>query len=84
MRVEGVVKLFYRSFCSNRRTSTCGTSPKWSIVACVYKHMKTTSLVAFAGAGQRRRTIRVVDVLSVWWATGDLPEECPFRFSTRN
>ena len=34
------VKLFLPSLRSNRRTSTCEVSLRWSIVACVYKHRK--------------------------------------------
>ena len=35
-------------------------------------------MVAFASAEQRRRTCRVLDVPTVKWAVGDLPEECLF------
>ena len=34
------------------------------------------AVVAFAGVGQRRRLFTVLDVLTVKWATRDLPEEC--------
>ena len=33
------------------------------------------AIIAFAGAGLRRRRFRVQDTLTVKWATGDLPEE---------
>ena len=36
------------------------------------------AVVAFACDGQRTRMFRVLDVLTVKWATGDLPEECRF------
>ena len=35
-------------------------------------------MITFAGAGQRRRLFRVLDILTVKWATGDIPEECRF------
>ena len=37
----------------------------------------------FAGAGQRRRLFRVLDILMVKWTTGDLPEDCRFLFNTQ-
>ena len=39
--------------------------------------------VSFAGAGQRRRLFRGLDILTVKWATGDLPEECRFLLNTQ-
>ena len=36
------------------------------------------AIITFAGAGQRRRLFRVLDILTVKWATGDIPEECRF------
>ena len=36
------------------------------------------AIVSFAGAGQRRRLFRGLDILTIKWATGDLPEECRF------
>ena len=41
------------------------------------------AIVSFAGAGQRRRLFRGLDVLTIKWATGDLPEECRFLLSTQ-
>ena len=41
------------------------------------------AIVAFAGAGQRRRLFRGLDILTVKWATGDLPEECRFLLNTQ-
>ena len=38
--------------------------------------------VAFAGAGQRTRMFRVLDVLTVKWAMGDLPEARRFLLDT--
>ena len=45
------------------------------------EHLDTT--IAFAGARQRRRRLRVLDALTVKWATGDLPEECRFLLDTQ-
>ena len=39
--------------------------------------------MAFAGAGQRSRVFGVLQVLTVKWATGDLPEECQFFLDTQ-
>ena len=36
----------------------------------------------FAGVGQRRRLFRVLDLLTVKWATGYLPEECQLLLDT--
>ena len=41
------------------------------------------AIVSFAGAGQRRRLFRGLDILTVKWATGDLPEECRFLVNTQ-
>ena len=40
-------------------------------------------LFPFAGAGQRRRLFRGLDILTIKWATGDLPEECRFLLNTQ-
>ena len=34
------------------------------------------AIIYFAGAGQRRRLFRGLDILTIKLATGDLPEEC--------
>ena len=34
------------------------------------------AVISFAGAEQRRRLFRVLDILTVEWTTGDLPEGC--------
>ena len=41
------------------------------------------AIVAFAGAGQRRRMFRVLDDLTVKCATGDLPEKYRFLVNTQ-
>ena len=41
------------------------------------------AIIAFAGAGQGTRMFRVLDVLTVKWATGDLPGECRFLLHTQ-
>ena len=41
------------------------------------------AIVSFAGAGQRRRLFRGFDILTIKWATGDLPEECRFVLNTQ-
>ena len=41
------------------------------------------AIVSFARAGQRRRLFRVLDVLTIKWATGDFSEECRFLLSTQ-
>ena len=41
------------------------------------------AIVSFAGAGQRRRLFRGLDILTIKWATGDLPEECRFLLNTQ-
>ena len=45
------------------------------------EHLDAT--VSFAGAGQRRRWFWELDILTIEWATGDLPEECRFLFDTQ-
>ena len=39
--------------------------------------------VSFAGAGQRRRLFRGLDILTIKWATGDLLEERRFLLDTQ-
>ena len=41
------------------------------------------AIVSFAGAGQRRRLFRGPDILTIKWATGDLPEECRILLNTQ-
>ena len=41
------------------------------------------AIVAFAGAGQRRRLFRGRDILTIKWAIGDLPKQCRFFFNTQ-
>ena len=41
------------------------------------------AIVSFTGAGQRRRLFRGLDILTIKWATGDLPEECRFLLNTQ-
>ena len=41
------------------------------------------AIVSFAGAGRRRRLFRGLDILTIKWATGDLPEECRFLLNTQ-
>ena len=41
------------------------------------------AVISFAGAGQRRRLFRGLDVLTIKWAIGDLPEECRFLVNTQ-
>ena len=41
------------------------------------------AIVSFSGAGQRRRLFRGLDILTIKWATGDLPEECRFLLNTQ-
>ena len=41
------------------------------------------AIVSFAGAGQRRRPFRDLNVRTIKWAMGDLPEECRFLFNTQ-
>ena len=41
------------------------------------------AIVSFAGGGQRRRLFRGIDILTIKWATGDLPEECRFLLNTQ-
>ena len=40
------------------------------------------AIVSFAGAGQRRRLFRKLDILTIKWALGDLPEDCRFLLNT--
>ena len=40
------------------------------------------AIVSFAGAGQRRRLFRGIDMLTIKWALGDLPEDCRFLLNT--
>ena len=41
------------------------------------------AIIAFAGAGQRRRLFRIQDILTVNWAAGYVPEECRFLLNTQ-
>ena len=41
------------------------------------------AVVAFAGAAQRRRLFPGLDILTIKWATGDLPEECRFQLNAQ-
>ena len=41
------------------------------------------AIIAFAGAGQRRRMFGTLGILTVKWATGRLPEECRFLLNTQ-
>ena len=41
------------------------------------------AIVSFAGARQRRRLFRGLDILTIKWSTGDLPEECRFLLNTQ-
>ena len=41
------------------------------------------AVVSFVGAGQRRRLFRGPGILTIKWATGDLPEECRFLLNTQ-
>ena len=42
------------------------------------------AIVSFAGAGQRRHLFQGLDILTIKWATGDLPEECRFLLNTQS
>ena len=41
------------------------------------------AIVSFEGAGQRRRLFWGLDILTIKWAAGDLPEECRFLLNTQ-
>ena len=41
------------------------------------------AVVSFAGAGQRRRLFQGLDIFTIEWAIGDLPEECRFLLNTQ-
>ena len=41
------------------------------------------AITAFAGAGQRRLLFRILDILTVKWATRDVLEECRFLLDTQ-
>ena len=41
------------------------------------------AIIAFAGAGQRRRLFRILDILTVKRATGDILEQCRFLINTQ-
>ena len=41
------------------------------------------AIVSFAGAGYRRRLFRGIDILTIKWATSDLPEERRFLLNTQ-
>ena len=41
------------------------------------------AIVSFARAGQRRHLSRGLDILTIKWAAGDLPEECRSLISTQ-
>ena len=48
---------------------------------CSWEH--SDAIVSFAGAGQRRRLFRGLDISTIKWGTGGLPEECRFLFNTQ-
>ena len=53
---------------------------------CSWSHWRTAGTPGcrrLAGAGQRRRLFRGLDILTIKWATGDLPEECRFLLNTQ-
>ena len=41
------------------------------------------AVVAFARAAQRRRLFPGLDILTIKWTTGDLPEECRFLLNAQ-
>ena len=41
------------------------------------------AIIYFAGAGQRRRLFRGLDIFTMKWAFGELPEECRFLLNTQ-
>ena len=41
------------------------------------------AVISFAGAGQRRRLLRVLDILTVKWATRSLPDKFRFLLNTQ-
>ena len=58
-------------------------SPMSVLVPTGERQEHLDAVVSFAAAGQRRRLFRVLDILTVKWATGDLPEECHFLLNTQ-
>ena len=50
-------------------------------LALVSEHLD--AIVTFAGAGPRSRLFRGLDILTIKWAIGDLPEECRFLLNTQ-
>ena len=41
------------------------------------------AIICFAGAGQRRRLFRRLDIIMIKWAIRDLPQECRFFLNTQ-
>ena len=41
------------------------------------------AIISFVRAGQRRRPVRRLDILTIKWVVGDLREECRFFFNTQ-
>ena len=64
------------------RSSSTGTHPT-SAEGAEAARNAWGAVVSFAGAGQRRRLFRELDILTIKWVTGDLPEECRFLLNTQ-
>ena len=41
------------------------------------------AVVSVAGTGQRRRLLRSLDIITIKWAMGDIPEQCHFLLNTQ-
>ena len=48
-----------------------------------YHKTVADAIIAFAGAGQKRRLFRILDILTVEWVTGDIPEAFRFLLNTQ-
>ena len=59
----------------SRRSHTSNWRPRvYLVLQANVKNIWTQS--SFAGVEQRRRLLRGLDILTIKWAIGDLPEEC--------
>ena len=56
--------------------------PSFAKLAIGERQEHLDAFVSFAGAGQRRRLFPGLDILTIKWVTGDLPEECRFLLNT--
>ena len=63
--------------------SKTGIAPMSALGTTADRQEHLDAIVSFAGTGQRRRLFPSLDIITIKWATGDLPEECHFLLHTK-